>query len=402
MQRLHPVLIKAVLEGIIAIFQDNQYADKVIQRLLKSNPKWGARDRAFIAETVYDLVRWWRLIWYLSGNESTLTYPNLWKLIGTYWVWKGNQLPDWKEFKGVNSKNISNRLEKVKQNRAVLHSIPDWIDDRGLAELGTEKWESELNALNTEAEVFVRTNTLKVEKEQLLNEFVKADVAATLIENTDAIHIKKRQNLFQFPFFKQGFFEMQDIGSQHIAPYLQVEPGMRVIDACAGAGGKSLHLAALMKNKGRIISMDVEQWKLNELKRRAKRAGSFIIETKLIEGNKTIKRLKGTADRLLLDVPCSGLGVLKRNPDAKWKLQSDFIDNLITTQQEIITSYSSMLKPGGYMVYATCSILPSENEHQVTRFLETHSNFELLKENKLWPSEKSNDGFYMALLKKKP
>jgi 16S rRNA (cytosine967-C5)-methyltransferase len=175
---------------------------------------------------------------------------------------------------------------------------------------------------------------------------------------------------------------------------------MRVVDACAGAGGKTLHLAALMKNKGRIIGMDVEQWKLDELQKRGRRAGVSNMEIRFIESSKTIKRLENSADRLLLDVPCSGLGVLRRNPDAKWKLSLDFIQKVKDLQQHILNDYCLMLKPGGMMVYSTCSILSSENEKQVQQFLKDRGEqFELVEEKRAWPSD-GFDGFYMALLKR--
>jgi len=175
---------------------------------------------------------------------------------------------------------------------------------------------------------------------------------------------------------------------------------MRVVDACAGGGGKTLHLAALMQNKGRIIAMDTEDWKLEELKKRARRAGAGNIETRLIDSSKVIKRQENSADRLLLDVPCSGLGVIKRNPDAKWKLSLEFIHQVKELQQKILSDYTVTLKSGGQMVYSTCSLLPSENEEQVKKFLEIQNGkFILEKEHRTYPSE-GFDGFYMALLKK--
>ncbi|MEY4930912.1 MAG: hypothetical protein RI909_1636, partial [Bacteroidota bacterium] len=190
-------------------------------------------------------------------------------------------------------------------------------------------------------------------------------------------------------------------GSQAIAPFLRVEQGQRVVDACAGGGGKTLHLAALMNNKGRIIAMDTEEWKLDELKKRARRAGVDNIEPRAIESSKTIKRLENSADRLLLDVPCSGLGVIKRNPDAKWKLTPEFIERVKELQQHILVDYSTMLKKDGLMVYSTCSLLPSENEKQVETFLESRKDkFELIEQKWLKPSE-GFDGFYMALIKRK-
>jgi 16S rRNA (cytosine967-C5)-methyltransferase len=174
------------------------------------------------------------------------------------------------------------------------------------------------------------------------------------------------------------------------------------MDSCAGAGGKSLHLAALMENKGQVIATDIYKGKLNELKRRARRAGAHNIETRLIDSTKVIKKLDRKIDRLLIDAPCSGLGVLRRNPDAKWKLQPEFLDEIRVTQQEILQSYSRVVKEEGIMVYATCSILPSENEEQVEKFLksEAGANFELLDSKTLQVHRDGFDGFYMARMKR--
>jgi 16S rRNA (cytosine967-C5)-methyltransferase len=173
------------------------------------------------------------------------------------------------------------------------------------------------------------------------------------------------------------------------------------VDACAGAGGKTLHLASLMENKGQIIAMDIYEHKLAELKKRAKRDGAHNIEARTIEGSKTIKKLKGKADRVLIDAPCSGLGVLKRNPDSKWKLNPEFIERIKKTQAEILDQYASMVKEGGKMVYATCSILPSENELQVKAFLKNHPEFTFVKDQKISPAKSGFDGFYMALMERK-
>ena len=212
--------------------------------------------------------------------------------------------------------------------------------------------------------------------------------------------LNERQNVFKTKAFKNGFFEVQDASSQLVAPYLEVKPGMRVIDTCAGAGGKTLHLAAQMENKGQLIAMDIYGGKLAELKKRARRAGAHNINTRVIEGSKTIKKLKNSADRILIDAPCSGLGVIKRNPDSKWKLQPEFVDRIKQTQAEILDSYSSMLKVNGLLVYATCSILPSENEKQVEKFLSKNKNFKLHKDLKVSPTDSGFDGFYMALLER--
>jgi len=379
------------------IFEQNKYADKVIEKVLKQNPKWGARDRRFIAETTYDIVRWYRFLQNITEAEEN----DYWKLLGGWCVLHEVQLPAWEEFKGLNEKRILERNIKMKSIRRFRESIPDWLDTLGEQELG-KRWEKELHALNEEAAVVLRANTLKISAKDLQYSLRESEVETDYLRDfPDALVLTERQNIFRHPAFKEGMFEVQDAASQFIAPFLRVSPGMRVIDACAGAGGKTLHLAAIMKNKGRIIAMDVEAFKLEELQKRAKRAGVNNLEIRQIESSKTIKRLENSADRLLLDVPCSGLGVLKRNPDAKWKLSGEFIENVKELQQHILQDYCNMLKKDGLMVYSTCSVLPSENERQVDKFLERNGDkFELIDQKHSWPTD-GFDGFYMALLRKK-
>jgi 16S rRNA (cytosine967-C5)-methyltransferase len=158
-----------------------------------------------------------------------------------------------------------------------------------------------------------------------------------------------------------------------------------------------------MENKGQLIALDIYENKLKELKRRAKRDGAYNVETRAIDSTKVIKKLYGSADRVLIDAPCTGLGVLKRNPDAKWKLQPDFLEKIMVTQQQILQDYSRIVKPGGKLVYATCSILPQENIQQVKKFLgsEAGKDFSLIKDNNIYASKTGFDGFYMALLEKK-
>jgi 16S rRNA (cytosine967-C5)-methyltransferase len=394
--KLHNNTIRGVHTALQAIFEEGQYADKVIERTLKSNPKWGARDRSFIAETTYEMVRWWRLINYLSPSKD------YYDLFGTYWLMQGHSLPPWEEFNRINPDKLKDKYEKL-DDPAKLESVPDWLFELGKKELGG-LWEKEIHALNQEAQVVLRVNTLKITRERLKNRLAEDNISTHIIKGyPDALILDERTNVFRNPAFKEGLFEVQDASSQLVALALAVEPGMRVIDACAGAGGKSLHIAALMQNKGKVLSMDLEEWKLQQTKLRARRDGVSIIERKVIEGSKTIKRLKETADRLLLDVPCSGLGVLRRNPDTKWKLSEESIEKVRNTQQEILQAYPSMVKPGGQMVYATCSILPSENQDQVAIFLasEAGKDFELIEDQKVLAQESGFDGFYIARMQKK-
>jgi 16S rRNA (cytosine967-C5)-methyltransferase len=399
--KLHLNLIKAVNESIYQIFEEERYADKVLERVLKSNKLWGARDRAFIAENTYDMVRYWRLIRAVAELEThELNETNLYTLFGTWQILKGRELSKWEEFKNVDAKKIEKNYKILKTQRKINYSYPDWMDDMLWKELG-KQWNKEAEALNNQAEVVIRVNTLKTTKQDLMLAFREKNIETSQVTGCkDALILKERQNLFILPEFKNGLFEVQDASSQLVASFMDVAPGMRVIDACAGAGGKSMHIAALMQSKGRLTSLDTEQWKLDETKKRARRAGISNLETKLIEGPKTIKKLYGTADRLLLDVPCSGLGVLKRNPDAKWKLSLGFIDRIKKEQQDILQEYSKIIKPGGKFVYATCSILPSENQLQVQAFLSTNANYELEEERVVLPSESGFDGFYMARIKR--
>ena len=383
----------AVIQGLEEILAGNRYADKVVEKLLRLDPRWGARDRRFVAETIYDIVRWKRLFADASGEGN-------WPLFAAWLVWKNIPFPAWSELSGLNEKEIRVRLVAPDKPRAVAQSIPDWLDEIGQKALG-DQWSHELNALNEEAPVTIRCNRLKTNPKELANLLQEEGIETKLLENhTDGLSLIKRSNIFRTKAFQEGLFEVQDAGSQEIAPFCQPEPGMRIIDACAGAGGKTLHLAALTKNKGRIIALDTEDWKLQELKKRARRAGVSTIETRTITDKKVIKRLEDQADVLLLDVPCSGLGVLRRNPDAKWKLSLEVIEKTIQVQQQILADYAQMTKSGGIMVYATCSILPQENQAQVKWFLTQNTEFELIEEKHLLPSS-GTDGFYMARLKRR-
>ncbi|MBJ2175155.1 methyltransferase domain-containing protein [Aureibaculum sp. A20] len=398
--RLHRNLVLAVIDSLNYIYNDGLYADKVVEKTLKRDTRWGARDRAFIAETIYDCVRWKRLYNEIAGTKNHFSQENLWKIFTVWATLKGISLPDWKQFEGTPVRRLKGKFDEFQSNRAIRESIPDWLDEMGVKELG-KQWDKEIEALNQPASVILRTNTLKTTKKILHKALLEEEIGSEFVEGyPDALKLMERKNVFRTDIFKQGFFEVQDASSQLVAAYLDVKPGMRVIDACAGAGGKALHLAALMENKGQIIALDIYGNKLKELKRRAKRAGAHNIEPRTIDSTKVIKKLYNQADRVLIDSPCSGLGVLRRNPDAKWKLQPEFIENIKKTQAEILESYSKFLKIGGKMVYATCSILPSENEKQVQAFLKTHDNFHLVKEKKVSPAKSGFDGFYMALMER--
>ncbi len=398
--KLHNNLLVTAEKCIDQIMNGGKLASLVIKDAFFANKKLGSRDRKFVAETVYDVVRNFRLLCNVSFDRDYASGDPLREIIMNYiYLYKADG------FDGLNAGQetvtaLKAKSEKYKCVRPVRESLPDWLDKRGEQELGAE-WDIEIAKLNEQARLVIRTNTLKLSRELLIAELKKEEISADPVAGyADACIVDQRKNLYQSSAFKNGLFEVQDASSQLVAPFLKPEKNLRVIDACAGAGGKSLHIAALMKNTGKIISLDVDEWKLKELQRRAKRNGIANIETRLIESGKTVKRLENSADRLLLDVPCSGSGVLRRNPDAKWRLTEEELTRLITLQQDLLGRYTRMLKGGGLLVYATCSIFPSENEMQVEKFLSTNKDFTLEEQIRISPQKSGFDGFFIARMRK--
>ncbi len=388
-------LVHAVMDIVDACMFKGFYADRLIEKTLKSDKRWGSRDRAFIAETAYDVIRNFRLLNYVTGNKDRLN-----EITGAYFILKKIPLPDWELFSTLDAEQVFYLHGTAKNDFSILHSYPDELVELVKEEL-PQNWEEELTALNREAPLVLRANTILTTRNQLHLDLENEKIANRIEPGlNDALIVEKKFNVFKDPLFNKGHFEIQDASSQFVAPFLKLQPGMRVIDACAGAGGKSLHMAAIMQNKGKIICLDTEEWKLNELKKRAIRNKVQIIETRRIENNKVIKRLHESCDRLLLDVPCSGLGVLRRNPDAKWKINNEFITRMKAIQKDLLHRYSEMLKPGGFMVYATCSILPSENARQIAYFCDEHRHFQFEEDKFISPAQSGFDGFYMARLKR--
>ena len=400
----HQFHIKAIFIILKDIFENGEYADKAIEKQMRANKKWNVRERSFVSDTTYDLVRNWRLLVLASGNEATkkISEKFLWELFGVYLIFDGYEMPESKYFKDSNKKKIISQLEKFYKIRKIRESVPDWLDALGEKELG-KNWDKVLSALNQPPSMVLRANTLKTSTRDLQSKLEEEKITETslIMWSPDAVQLKHVRNVFRCQSFHDGLFEVQDAASQMVAQFLDVQPSMRVVDACAGAGGKTLHLAALMQNKGRILALDIKENKLKELVKRAARADARIIETRKIDSSKVIKRLKDSADRVLLDVPCSGLGVLRRNPDSKWKLNEAEIERVKIIQRDLLQQYSSMTKIGGKLVYAVCSILPSEGEDQINWFIkQSNENWKLCGEKRYSPELHFADGFYMALIER--
>ena len=402
--KLHRNLVFAVIDALGYIFNEGEFADKVVAKVLKQDKRWGSRDRGFIAETTYDIVRWKRLYAEIAEVKAPYSRANLFRLFTVWAVLRGIDLPDWKQLEPVPARRIKGKFDELSKIRKFRESVPDWMDELGSKALGEKLWTKELAALNKQADVILRVNTIKTTKEKLRKSLLEEGIVAEPIKGyASALKLSERANVFTTQSFKDGHFEVQDASSQLVSEFMDVRPGQRVIDTCAGAGGKTLHLAALMENKGQLIALDIYGNKLKELKRRARRNGAHNIEPRVIDTTKVIKKLYDKADRVLIDAPCTGLGVLRRNPDAKWKIEPEFLDKVTNTQRQILKSYSKMVKSGGKLVYATCSIIPQENNDQVKSFLssEEGKEFTLANEKKIYSSTTGYDGFYMALLERK-
>lgn len=395
--RLHQPLLAGIEEALDKVFGQGKKSDQVVPAVLKAHPKWGSRDRNFVAENTYEIVRNKRLILHILDHSGPADENTIRKMIGAWLILKGDHDdPDF--FKDLDPETIRERA--LVTEPAIKFSIPDALNQYMLSELGAGRWYRELEAMSSPADVYLRVNLNRISREKLQGILKGKEIETEIVNDTKgALKLLKRANLTATEEFRKGWFEIQDAGSQLIGDFLGPAPGSVVVDACAGAGGKTLHLADLMENKGQVIALDVEAAKLNELQNRAQRNKTGIVKTALIT-DALIKSYTGKADYLLLDVPCSGSGVIKRNPDAKERLTADFITGIREVQQNILRDYSAMLKPGGVMVYATCSLLPSENRGQVDLFLENNKAFELVKDRQVWPSETGFDGFYMALLQK--
>ena len=418
---LHRPVAALAIDALAQVMLEGRYAGKVIEYAFKNEKKMGARDRRQFAELVYDLVRWWRKYGAAFGwNEAhTPEKADLWKWLAVYIIEKNlketgePRLPNWTEFERISADKIAHRLSEIDptNDRAIFESVPDWMDELGQNELG-RRWPQILHSLNLQAPVFIRANTLKCTRDELAKRLRQDDDIQTHAadQTANGLMLVERKNVFVTQAFKDGWFEVQDGASQQVAEMLGAAPGERIIDACAGAGGKTLAIGAMMKNKGKLIALDVHEGKLQELKKRIARSGIDTCEARLIDSQKVIKRLEGTADRVLLDVPCSGMGVLRRNPDAKWKLGPEEIERLRELQARILDEYTLMVKPGGLVLYATCSILPSENHQQIEKFLKRRAadktpgaaRFELVRDREFLPGVNRYDGFYAALLKRLP
>ncbi|MGD9786600.1 MAG: RsmB/NOP family class I SAM-dependent RNA methyltransferase [Sulfuricellaceae bacterium] len=392
-------------------------ADAVLSYFFRHHHEVGARDRDFIAETVYAILRRKRLLDHVAPGATPrkLALAALVKLQGVSLrelepLLKGSEDEWLKAMKAVPTDDLT---------PAEQADLPDWLWQRLAAEQGEERALALGRAMQQPAPLDLRVNTLLASRDEVLAAFRGEGIEAEATPYSPVgIRLKKKTALNRHPLFLAGKVEVQDEGSQLLALLLAPKRRDMVVDFCAGAGGKTLLLGALMASQGRLYAFDISDKRLNQLKPRLKRSGLSNVHPQLISGENDarIKRLAGKADRVLVDAPCSGLGTLRRNPDLKWRQTPESVTELTAKQAAILASAARLVKNGGRLVYATCSLLREENEGIVEAFLAAHPDFRLASAAqalaearvaldtgdylKLQPQTHGTDGFFAAVMER--
>ncbi|HET7922017.1 MAG TPA: RsmB/NOP family class I SAM-dependent RNA methyltransferase [Gammaproteobacteria bacterium] len=412
----------ALLEQVLS--QPQFPADAIMERFFRANHKMGSKDRGFAAETVYGCLRHRRELAALAvpiagdAADSEVWLAATWLL--KHAGWSARVLAQ-AGFEGdaVALVERVRALDMFEFPFAVRANLPDWLADRLVAQFGESETLELAEALNQPAPVDIRVNTLKTDRDSLRQTLAQAEYeTAPTPYSPIGLRRDKRGPLFNTPAFRDGLFELQDEGSQLIGLLLDAQPKQKVVDFCAGAGGKTLQLAAMMRNSGVLYACDVSEARLNRLKPRLRRAGVDTVQRRVLhdEHDTRLKNWWGEMDAVLVDAPCSGTGTLRRNPDIKWK--SCDLAALCALQASILSAASQLVRPGGRLVYATCSLLDAENRETVVQFLSQHPDFTLTHPEsllaarsislpgavtsegalQLLPHRHGTDGFFAAVL----
>jgi 16S rRNA (cytosine967-C5)-methyltransferase len=435
-------LLNAAVAATAALLTFNQPADAALSAFFRAR-KSGAKDRAFIAETAYAVLRRKRLLERLAACGPNLepsflapgaTPKRAPKTPGARRISPRELvLLSLSRVRGMSQRQLEGALlpgeaewladirrqPEPELTLAEQLDFPDWLVERLAPRMSPEELLALARALNTPAPLDLRVNTLKAEREGVMQRLAADGIVATPCPYSPlGLRLKTKPYLQKHPAYLDGSIEVQDEGSQLLGFLLAPKRGEMVVDFCAGAGGKTLILGALMRSTGRLYAFDVSDKRLAKLKPRAARAGLSNVHPACLSGeNDTrVKRLQGKVDRVLVDAPCSGLGTLRRNPDLKWRQSPQSVDELTGKQAAILAAAARLLKPGGRLVYATCSILAEENEDIVDAFLANHADFHRLsaqevlaaqgiaidcgKDMRLSPQKHGTDGFYAAVLER--
>ena len=409
--------LDALTAAIAEAADSSRPADMVLHQFFRAHPGLGMRDRSIVAEGLFAWLRKRRSLEALVGGRT----PRL-TALAVLVRELGHSVRELEPL--LNDRDVS-WLQALKgrpaeANPAIAHDVPDWLWDRLGQTAGEEERSTMTRSWLQPAPLDIRINPLHAKREDMQAELAGAGIeAATTPYSPLGLRIAGRPALNKLPAFTRGDIEVQDEGSQLLGMLVQPKRNGMIVDFCAGAGGKTLLLGALMRNQGRVYAFDTSQKRLAKLKPRLKRSGLSNIHPQLIahENDTRVKRLAGKIDAVLIDAPCSGLGTLRRNPDLKWRQTPESVASLQAKQKAILASASRLPKPGGRIVYATCSVLPEENEEVVNDFLATHSDYRLVPVQdivgkmgleletgeflRLSPHRHGCDAFFAAVLERK-
>jgi len=415
--RLPPAVISSTEDALRDVLRFTAPADNVLSRYFRDHPRLGGRERGMIAEAIYALLRH-RLVYTNFAESGSGPLMRRMALLGLADVAGMDALP------GLSEQEVEWLAHVISIDRSNLPvsmkaNLPDWLLARFVRQWGNEEAMQVAESLNRPAPLDLRVNTLKTTRDAATLALAEAGITAEPTPfATLGLRLAKKPALQNMPLFKEGAIEVQDEGSQLLAQVLGAKRGEMVVDFCAGAGGKTLALGAQMRNTGRLYAFDVSEKRLARLKPRLARSGLSNVHPVLIahENDAKIKRLAGKIDRVLVDAPCSGFGTLRRNPDVKWRQTAAGVDELNAKQLSILEGAARLIKPGGLLVYATCSLLAEENEHIVEQFLAKYPAYSLrpmsdvLAEQKielamgdylkLMPHLHQTDGFFAAALER--
>ena len=424
---MHPnALLDLATDLLRAVLRLDQPADGVISAFFRQHRALGARERHTLAETAYTVLRQRPLLQHLARSEGDPKGAggsgSLERRLAIL-AWQGSDT----FLRGALGPHEQQWLARAAAvDRAALpeklrHNLPDWLAGALREQVGAEDFWPLVNALNEPAPLDLRVNTLKTDRDTVRRALAEAGIPAEPTRYSPwGLRVQGKPALNKLDLFTQGAFEVQDEGSQMLALLTDARRGEMVVDFCAGAGGKTLALGAAMRNTGRLYAFDVSGHRLDALKPRLARSGLSNVYPAQIahERDDRIKRLAGKIDRVLVDAPCSGLGTLRRNPDLKWRQSPGAIEELQAKQGAILASAARLLKPGGRLVYATCSLLRAENEAVVEAFgagpgadfvtlpvagllqgLKVEAASELVSGDflRLWPHRHQTDGFFAAV-----
>jgi 16S rRNA (cytosine967-C5)-methyltransferase len=410
--------IEAVIELLDAILAAERPADGTISAYFRDRRFIGSKDRAAINLRLYRIIRTWhRFGWWLERNGAEINPRNL--AIADLMFEREHSLASLpnifsgERFAPQPLTEAELKLAKALDKQNLLHphlplrektECPEWAFE-GLQRSFGENYEAEMLATLSPAPMDLRVNAIKAQRDDVLAKLKKDEIDAHAGKLSPfSIRVFGRPQVAQHPLYRDGVIEIQDEGSQMVALLADAKPAEQVVDYCAGAGGKTLALGATMNNKGRIIAMDVLESRLEKAKLRFRRAGLHNIETRPIndDSRKWLKRHKNYFDLVLVDAPCTGIGIWRREPDRRWRHLGPGLEELLPLQREILENAAKLVKPGGRLVYATCSLLNEENEDQIAAFLSAHPEFAAEGDFlKLTPLQHDTDGFFGAVLRRK-